>query len=108
MSQSPDVFFAYPGQSALLAETMRQSAKKLASRSGLVVSTWEQLGVDGRLVLRRILDAIDAAKAVVAEVGSINPNVLFEVGYAIAAGKPMLLCVDNTDTSATKNWRDLA
>jgi hypothetical protein len=104
----PEVFFAYPGQSALLAETMRKSAEKLATRSGLAVSTWEDLEVDGRLVLGRILEAIDHSKVVVAEVGSINPNVLFEVGYAIAAGKQMLLCVDNTDTSAAKNWRDLA
>jgi hypothetical protein len=101
--KSPDVFFAYPGQSALLAETMRKSAEKLASRSGLAVSTWQQLEVDGRLVLSRILAAIDDATVVVAEIGSINPNVLFEVGYTIAAGKQMLLCVDNTDTSATKN-----
>lgn len=103
-----DVFFAYPGSSPLLAETMRQSAKKIERRTGLTVTTWESLNVDGRLIISRILLAIDAAKVVVAEVGAMNPNVLFEVGYAIASGKQLLLAVDTTDTSATRNWRDFA
>jgi hypothetical protein len=44
---------------------------------------------------------------VVAEVGGLNSNVLFEVGYALAQRKNLWLALDETDTTATRGWRDL-
>lgn len=41
-----------------------------------------------------------------AEVGSLNSNVLFEVGFALARDKHMWLLLDETDSSAATAWRD--
>lgn len=105
-SRDCDVFYAYPGSSALLAETMQGAAEKLAQRSELVVRTWEELRVDGRLIISEVLKAIDLAGTVVAEITAFNSNVLFEVGYAIASEKQVLLCLDTTDAQAMRDWKE--
>ena len=103
---SCDVFFAYPGSSPLLTETMREAARKLGERTELSVKTWEALRVDGRLIIGEVLRAIDGASTVVAEITDLNANVLFEIGYALAADKQVVLCLDTTDSRARKNWKE--
>jgi hypothetical protein len=100
-------FFAYPGSPALLSETMRTAAAKIEGRANVDAVTWEALRVDGRVMITEILAAIDKSVVVAAEVGSLNPNVLFEVGYALAAEKQLLLLLDGTDTVARRNWQEL-
>ncbi|MDQ6945272.1 MAG: hypothetical protein M3256_03140 [Actinomycetota bacterium] len=56
-------------------------------------------------MIREIEQAIDAADVVVAEVGSLNQNVLYEAGYAIARKKRVWLLLDGTDETAVKNWK---
>jgi len=41
------------------------------------------------------VDAVDRASAVIADVTDINPNVMYEIGYALAKGlKPLFYCKD--------------
>lgn len=101
-----DVFFAYPGSPPLLTETMREAARKIGERTELSVRTWEELRVDGRLIIGEVLRAIDSASTVVAEVTDLNSNVLFEIGYALAADKHVVLCLDTSDAQARHNWKE--
>lgn len=71
---------------------------------GLNVLTWEEMFVTGSLLIGTIQDQIRSAKVIVAEISTLNPNVLFEVGYAMAQGKHVWLLVDMTDEEARKNW----
>jgi hypothetical protein len=100
-------FFAYPGKPELRSEVMRSAAQLISSRLGVATTTWQQLEVEGRLVIGRITSAITAAKTTVAEVGGLNSNVLFEAGYALAQQKNLWLALDDTDTSAVRGWKDL-
>lgn len=100
------VFFAYSSSNALRAETMRNSAEQLRA-SGVEASTWEDLEIEGRRLIPTICEAIQRADYVIAEVSDLNSNVLFEAGYALALGKRVWLGVDDTDTDAVRNWRDL-
>lgn len=84
---------------------MRSAASRLAARIGVEGRPWEQLQVGGRVMIREIERAIDASEVVAAEVGSLNQNVLYEVGYAIAKRKRIWLLVDGTDEIAQKNWK---
>jgi hypothetical protein len=104
---NPEVFFAYSADQPLVAETMRNAAERIARRSRVPTITWEVLSVEGQLVVPEVLRTIDQVKVVVAEVGSLNSNVLFEVGYALSRGKYVMLCIDETDNDATRNWREL-
>ena len=99
------MFFAYPGNPPLTAETMRQTAKAMNAR-GITATVWQDLPIEGRLMIDQVLNAIDAASTTIAEVSSMNGNVLFELGYAIARDKHAWAVLDETDTIATQNWRD--
>jgi hypothetical protein len=85
---------------------MREAARKLEERTELAVRTWEQLRVDGRLIIGEVLRAIDSSSTVVAEITDLNPNVLFEIGYALAADKQVVLCLDTSDGRAQQNWKE--
>lgn len=101
------VFFAYPGKPDLRAETLREAADLLRAAMVVPCETWEGLDVDGRLIIGRITEAIDRADTLVAEVGTLNSNVFFEVGYALARGKHIRLLLDETDATAIRHWKDL-
>lgn len=99
------VFLAYPGHPELTAECMRTASKALKAR-GIASSVWQDLPIEGHLMIQQILRVIDDSNTVMAEIGSLNCNVLFELGYAIAKDKHAWAVLDETDTSATQNWRD--
>lgn len=101
------VFFAYAGQPALRAESIRDAVDACQAR-GLQANGWEQLKVAGKILIGEITNKIDECDACVAEVSSSNPNVLFEAGYALARGKVLLLAIDETDGDSAKNWKSLA
>ncbi len=84
---------------------MRATADSLAQRS-IEARTWQQLPIEGRLLIDQVLAAVDASTVVMAEVGSLNSNVLFEVGFALARDKHIWLLLDETDSSAAAEWRD--
>lgn len=100
-----DVFFAYASQPALIAECMRSTAEHLSNRN-VTAQTWQQLPIAGRLLIAQVLTAVENSTVVLAEVGTLNSNVLFEVGYALARDKHLWLLLDETDTRATTSWRD--
>ncbi|MFN4001514.1 P-loop ATPase, Sll1717 family [Microcella sp.] len=105
---TPKVFFGYPEKPRGQAEVMRNFAKSLSADLGVEAQTWEDLQVDGRLVVSEVLRQIDESTMTVFDLTFPNPNVLFEVGYAIARGKSVWLTLDSTSAFADKAWRDLA
>lgn len=98
------IFFAYPAQPEATAETIALAAAGLDTRAGVSGVPWEGLTVAGRLVLRQVTEAIDRADLVCCELGSLNPNVLFELGYAIAKQKAVWVLLDTTDADALHKW----
>jgi hypothetical protein len=82
---------------------MRTAAEQL-SASGTTSRTWQDLEPGGRMVIDVITAAIDDCDAVVAEISSMNRNVLFEAGYALAKNKRLLLAMDESLESARRLW----
>jgi hypothetical protein len=99
-------FFAYGGQPPLRSDTMRGAAERV-TRGGGSASTWENLQVQGKILIDEIASRIDANDGLVAEISDLNSNVLFEAGYAIARGKHVWFAFDETDGEAAKNWKEL-
>jgi hypothetical protein len=99
-----DIFFAYPAEPEATGETIALAAAHLGSRPDVSAVTWQGLRVDGRLVLRQVTDAIDRADLVCCELGTLNPNVLFEEGYAIAKQKAVWALLDTSDADAQHKW----
>jgi len=100
-------FFAYPAKPALRAETMRHVITGLTER-GTPATGWEDLEIDGRVLVQAITSRIDESTSVIAEISSMNFNVLFELGYAVARNKPTWLAFDETDLDAERAWNEVA
>lgn len=97
------IFFAYASQPAARAEAMRDAIAELGAY-GSQASGWETLQIQGNLLIEAICAAIGQAEVVVAEVSSMNPNVLFEAGFAVAKGAHVCFAIDDTDTEAVRLW----
>jgi len=100
-------FFAYASQPPLRAETMREAIAGLNHRGNTAIG-WEQLAIDGRILIDTVTEQIEKSSAFVAEISSMNSNVLFELGYAIARNKPTWLAFDETDMEAERAWSEVA
>lgn len=105
--KSEGIFFAYAGQPPLRAETLRTAVSSLVDR-GVPARGWEDLGIEGNLLISAICTAIDESAAVVADVSTMNSNVLFEAGYALGRNKVLWLALDETDESALRGWNNLS
>lgn len=102
----PSAFFAYGGTPPLRAETMRDVVRALNNR-GQSATTWEDLSVDGQVLVTAICRRIGTSDALVAEISTMNPNVLFELGFAVARNKPVWLAYDESDVDAERLWTEV-
>ncbi len=96
MPASPKCFVAYPSAPAARAETVER-AIELISQSGVVeIKGWKSLFAGGRPIITRISKEIRDCQCFVADLTRLNPNVLFELGYAVAHRKRIWLLLDTT------------
>jgi nucleoside 2-deoxyribosyltransferase len=103
----PKLFFGYASYPNLLKETLSEAALKIEQTGIVTCTTWEQLPVAGTLIIDTIIEAIDKADVACFDVTTLNHNVMFELGYAIGAGKRIWLLFDSADEEAEARWKRL-
>src|ERR1700733_6028524 len=103
---TPTGFVAYPYAGGI-PEIFRNALKEINKSHAVSLTSWEDTKVDGKIVIDIIVDQIDKAELFVADLTGINPNVLFELGFAIARNKRIWLLVDNSITRAREDFQDL-
>ncbi len=92
-----DAFVAFPSEPGTLAATIQAAVDQLnRSKPNHKWLSWKELQVAGQIIFCEICRAIRAANAVVADVSTLNFNVLFELGYGFGLRKPLLLLRDTT------------
>lgn len=98
------VFFAYSSKPPNIAATIESAIETLreVNRKWNWVP-WTALPVPGQIIFCEICKAMRDSVAVVCDVTTLNFNVLFELGYAIGLGLPVLPI---RDTSYDLNRRD--
>jgi hypothetical protein len=104
---TPTIFFGYPAHPPYIAETIRWTAESLAEQAGINSILWQDMLVDGRLIISKVLEAIDAADMCVFDLTRQNDNVLFECAYALARAKKFWITVDTTVATAQQEWVEL-
>ncbi len=55
------------------------------------VTSWTSLGITGRPIISAICDEIRNSALVIADITNLNPNVLFELGFAVTQNKRLFL-----------------
>ena len=64
----PSLFFAYPHRPAARKESVTGAMQRIGETDGFDCITWEQVRGPGRLVVRPILEAIQNADVLIADV----------------------------------------
>ncbi len=90
----PKAFFAYPSNRPILMEAIRDAVDELNAGKQVSIKTWEKCNIGGKFVINTICDAIDESALFFADLTGLNPNVMFELGYAIARDKRIWLIFD--------------
>lgn len=71
---------------------MEHAVLNLREKSGIdAVKSWRELDIAGHFIADQVLNKIDEAKVFAADVTQLNFNVTYEVGFALAKGKRVVL-----------------
>jgi hypothetical protein len=84
------MFFAYPGHPEKIGTTIEAAVNKINLIRNRV-KTWRALSIAGSFIINNIQDAIKEEDIFIADISKLNFNVTYEIGYAIAKEKPILL-----------------
>jgi len=102
LARRSDVLFLYPNEPALIAIVIEEAAKLLRATSHCALGvprqwiTWKDLGVAGQIIFCEICRAMRFTSLVVPDVTTLNFNLMFEIGYALGLGIPVLPIRDTT------------
>ena len=106
MSDPVNCFFAYPANPPASSEVIEKAIVQInGAGTGLVVAHgWRELGVSGKIIITKVCEAIDNCPLFVCDLTSLNPNVLFELGYAVARNKRTWITLDTSFEDSKQNY----
>ncbi len=91
METSPKCFVAYASSLPSKGDAIEAAVAEL-NQGGLVqAKSWKDLTVSGRPIIGAICDEIRTSDLFIADITNLNPNVLFELGYALTLPKRVWL-----------------
>src|SRR6266566_1032824 len=103
-----DALFLYPSAPISVGNVIEESVKQLSKLSGEKEwKSWKNLDVQGQIIFCEICKAIRFTGLVVADVTTLNFNLLFEVGYALGLGVPVLPIRDTSNIRNRKDFEEL-
>jgi len=98
-----DGFFLYPTKPSIIANTIELAVKRLTeSEPHVSRKSWKSMDVPGRIIFCEVCKNMRFSSVVITDVTSLNFNLLFELGYALALGLPV---IPIRDTSYIKDKR---
>lgn len=107
-AKQSDALFLFPSKPEFIAETISNAVDQLSKLAGdRKWLTWKELAVPGQIVFCEICKSIRHTKLVVADVTTLNFNLLFEIGYTLGAGIPVLPIRDTSNIKDAKDFEEL-
>lgn len=97
-------FFAYPSDPPTCGEVITEAIKEINAGGTIEIKTWEELQTGGKFIIHEICKEIDQTDLFCADLTGMNPNVLFELGYAIAHKKRIWLVFDTSFSTYKKQF----
>ena len=103
-----DALFLFPSTPISVANVIEESVTQLSKLSGdKEWKSWKNLDVPGQIIFCEICKAIRFTRLVVADVTTLNFNLLFEIGYALGLGVPALPIRDTSNIRDRKDFEEL-
>ncbi len=89
-------FMAYSSDKYSIGETL-EFAKEAINKNGIVnIISWKDLKITGAIIIDKILEKIEESQLFICDLSSLNANVLFELGYAIARKKKLWILLNES------------
>lgn len=104
---NPSAFFAYPSNPSTCGESIATFIRTLREKAILGITPWTECRIGGRVVIQTICERINALPLFFADLTGANPNVMFELGYAIASNKRVWLILDESYLEAKRRFEEL-
>lgn len=96
-------FYAYPSNPQLVADAVTTAIERVnAAIPSVEIQGWEKCRVGGKVIIDEICKSIDDSVLFCADLTGLNPNVMFELGYAMARDKRIWLSIDNSFENGTQ------
>ena len=94
-----DMFFAYASEPQRRVDAIRGAIERIQGDSalGCKIADWTDLPIEGRVIFCTICEAIRNTRCVATDITGLNFNVLFELGFAIGAGKAIWPLVESSE-----------
>jgi hypothetical protein len=86
-------FFAYPDGYPIIGEAI-EGAVQLAREAPMVLKPWQAMQIVGFKLDDQVRANVAAAAVLIGDITYPNMNVFYEMGYAIAIGKPVVPTVN--------------
>ena len=100
--------FLYPSKPEIIASTIEEGVEQLRAAGGSGGwLTWKDLSITGQIIFCQICKAIRFSNLVIADVTTLNFNLLFEIGFAIGLGIPVLPIRDASFLKDAKIFNEL-
>ena len=103
-SGKPRCFVAYPSAPADRAETIETAIGEIQSGGAVDIIGWKSVSVAGRSLIDAVCEEIRRCQIFAADVTGLNPNVLFELGYAVAHRRRVWLLLNPNIHRAKADW----
>jgi hypothetical protein len=99
--------FLYPNDPEIIAGTVEEAVRQLRTASEKTWLTWRDLGISGQIIFCQICKALRFTGFAIADVTTLNFNLLFEIGCAIGLGVPVLPVRDTSYLKDAKVFSEL-
>ncbi len=107
MAKPKTVFYAYSSFDSALVQTIEAAITDANKSRALRIKPWTQMRVAGRIIVTEILSEINKAQMFACDLTYPNPNVMFELGYAIARRKPLFLSLNSHIEGARESYNHI-
>jgi hypothetical protein len=95
--QATTGLFVYASEPATISHTVRAAIPLLRGLDPAKQwRSWREIPIAGQIIFCEICKALRFSDFVVSDVSTLNFNVLFEIGYALGLGRPVLPIRDST------------
>lgn len=98
-------FLAYGSEPKDVGIILEHAKEKINSNEIITITSWTELDIVGNLIIDKILNAIDNSELFICDLTSLNPNVLFELGYSIGTGKKIWILLNTSIKNATDDFK---
>lgn len=100
------MFYAYPSELNEIELTINEALRKSEER-GLNIESWRAMDINGSFISTKVEEKIRENDIIVAEIGILNFNVTYEIGFAIGLGKSIVLTKNKSIKERSPTIRDV-